>query len=107
MSYDIYLTVDTGGPEPAQVGNDWNFTSNCAPMWRAAGIDFAAISGSTAYWVTPYLELAIENLKADPDRFRAMNAANGWGIYDQLIPALEELLAEWRRHPMATVSVSR
>src|SRR5215472_3718427 len=103
MSYDIWLAIDTGGPEPAEVARPWNFTSNCAPMWCAAGIDFAAISGSTAGMVAPDLERAIEALKADPERFRKMDAPNGWGTYDQLLPALEELLASWRAHPKATV----
>jgi hypothetical protein len=107
VSYDIQLVIDTGGPEPAPIGHGWNYTANCAPMWRAAGIDFAAISGSTVYMVTPDLECAIETLKAAPERFRTMDPPNGWGSYDTLLPALEELLAEWKRHPMATVEVSR
>ena len=107
MSYDIWLEVDTGGAEPAEVGHPWNYTGNCAPMWRAAGIDFAALGGSTAYLVTPDLEHAIETLKADPERFRAMNPANRWGDYDSLLDALGQLLDDWKRHPMATVRVSR
>jgi hypothetical protein len=31
MSYDIWLE-DESGTEVA----DWNYTSNCSPMWRAA-----------------------------------------------------------------------
>lgn len=108
MSYDIYLTVDTGGPEPAYLGDmDWNFTSNVSPMWREAGADLAEFDGKVAGECAPTLRQAITLMEADPDRFRAMDSPNGWGTYEHLMPRLR-VLAEWfERHPKATVEVSR
>jgi hypothetical protein len=40
MSYDIWLEADLGGPEPLHL-DSWNYTSNCAAMWRAAGADLS------------------------------------------------------------------
>lgn len=107
MSYDIWLSIDTGGPEPAYVGKDWNYTSNCGPMWRAAGADLADFHGKTAGECLPILEKAIAELRANPAKYIAMNPANGWGSYDSLVPALGELADTFSRHPKATVEVSR
>lgn len=107
MSYDMYLAVDTGGPEPAYVGNDWNCTSNLALMWRAAGADLASFEGRTAGECAPILRTAVERLLAEPDRFRTMNPPSGWGTYEGLVTSLEELLADYGRHPRAVVEVWR
>jgi hypothetical protein len=107
VSYDIWLEIDTGGPEPACVGRDWNYTSNCVPMWRAAGADLAEFHGKSAADCIPVLSAAIELLRAEPARFEAMDPENGWGSYETLVPALEALLANFEHHPRATVGVSR
>ncbi len=107
MSYDIWLIIDTGGPEPAHVGGDWNCTSNCAPMWRAAGADLAEFNGRKAADCLPVLDAAIQKMQADPETYRAMNPPNGWGDYDSLVRALERLAQELRYHPKATVRVWR
>jgi hypothetical protein len=107
MSYDIWLEINTGGPEPASVGRDWNYTSNCGRMWREAGADLAEFNGQYAGNCLPLLDKAIHNLRAEPAKYEAMNPANGWGSYATLLPALEELAANFRAHPLATVQVSR
>jgi hypothetical protein len=106
MSYDIWLQVDTGGPEPLTTG-DWNFTSNVSRMWRAAGADLAEFHGKSAAECAPVLRSAIAVLEADPDRFSAMDSPNGWGTYRQLVPALRRLLGLFEAHPKTTVAVSR
>lgn len=107
MSYDIWLTIDTGGDEPAYVGRDWNYTSNCGPMWRAAGADLAEFHGKTAGECLPILDAAITELRADPAKYVAMNPENGWGSYESLLPELDLLADNFRHHPKATVVVSR
>lgn len=107
MSYDIWLTIDTGGTEPAHIGHGWNYTSNCAPMWRAAGADLAEFDGKTAGECLPQLHTAIDGLKASPAVYRAMNPDNGWGSYDILVTALDVLALQFAAHPKATVRVSR
>lgn len=106
MSYDIWLEVNTGGPEPAQVGEDWNYTRNCGPMWRAAGVDLAEFDGKLADECLPVLRRAIDELRANEAKYVAMNPPNGWGSYDTLVPALERLAETFTRHPLAHVRVS-
>jgi hypothetical protein len=107
MSYDIWLEADLGGPKPITVGNGWNYTSNMSDAWREAGADLAQFDGKTAGECAFFLSLAIDRMKADPDKYRAFNAPNGWGSYDTLVPALDQLLALFRTAPRATVVVSR
>lgn len=107
MSYRIGLEIDTGGPEPAVLDVDWYCTSNCAPMWHAAGLGLAGFDGRTAGECLPELEQVLVVLRADPARFEAMNPPNGWGSYASLVEALDELAQGLRRHPKATVSVHR
>lgn len=107
MSYDIWLEIDTGGPEPATVAQDWNYTSNCAPMWRAAGAPLADFDGELADTCLPVLNHAIAELENNPDPYRAMDPENGWGSYDSLLPALRRLRDMFAAHPRATVRVSR
>lgn len=108
MSYDIWLEADIGdGKRLPLAALDWNYTSNCGPMWRAAGADLADFDMLPAGECTADLRSAINNMLADPDRFRAMNPENGWGSYDTLLPALCRLLAAFEEAPKAIVRVSR
>ena len=108
MSYDVSLAVDTGGDEPAVVGDlYWNYTSNCAPMWRKAGADLADFHGKLAGECLPALESAVAAMCAAPAVYKDMDPASGWGSYDTLLPRLVELAAEFRAHPKAIVQVSR
>ncbi len=106
MSYDVSLTIDTGGTELAYVGGGWNYTSNCVPMWRTAGADLNGFHGKPAGDCLPVLEAAIKRMEDDPNTFRVMDPPNGWGSYDTLLPALRELAAQLRAHAKATVEVS-
>jgi hypothetical protein len=107
MSYDVWLEVDTGGAEPAQVGESWNQTSNVAPMWRAAGADLAEFHGMLAADCVPQLQAAITNMVEQPDKYTPMNPPNGWGSYDTCLGFLRGLLAEFVKHPKATVHIWR
>jgi len=107
MSYDIWLEVGTGGKEPATVGDSWNFTTNCAPMWRLAGADLAGFHGKKAFDCAGTLSDAIVHMERRPEKFSALDTPNGWGTYAQLLPALRRLLATFEAHPKAIVRVSR
>lgn len=107
VSYDIDLVIDTGGPEPHSIDICWNYTSNCAPMWRAAGVDLAEFDGQPVKHCIEPLLSGINAMRRDPARFRAMNPPNGWGDYDTLLQALMALLRHFRAHPKATVEVRR
>lgn len=107
MSYDIHLEIDTGGPEPAVVGRDFNMTSNVGPMWRKAGADLADFEGKKAGTVVSVLDAAVAQMKAQPDEYRALNPSNGWGTYEGCLEFLEELRDTCAANPNATVRVCR
>lgn len=103
---DVRLTIDTGGPEPAQVGESMNMTSNVWPMWqRALGGSIRELDGLTGTEALPRLDEAIEDMQINPEVYAEMNPANGWGDSDGACRFLKELAKACRRHPRATVRV--
>lgn len=60
-----------------------------------------------AHDISPVLRRGIATLKADPDRFKAMNPSNGWGTYDTLLQFAEDYLAACEKWPDAEINVSR
>lgn len=107
MSYDIWLTIDTGGPEPAAVTEGRNMTSNVGPMWRLAGADLAEFHGKPAGDCLPLLRTAVATMRAEPATYSALNPDNGWGDYYGCVRFLEGLADDFEAHPKATVVVSR
>jgi hypothetical protein len=111
MSYDLYLEADLGGPEPSQVGDlDWNYTSNCAPMWRLAMPEsdgLAGMHGMSAGVAANVLRAGIARMEKAPNAYRALNPDNGWGDFDSQLASLWRLLAAFEAHPRAIVAVSR
>lgn len=87
MSADIYVTFADG------TNMDVNYTYNLTSMHRAA------LEGVALHTNRPDPELFLLRLKTlvhqfdrDPDRFRALNPANGWGDYDTHLRQLRSLL---------------
>lgn len=122
MSYDIWLgrpeteadCEHCGGTGKTTVGGeydesptDWNYTSNCAWMWREAGADLASFDGDQAKDWAPLLKAAIDVLESEPERFREGNPKNGWGDYNSLVERLKVLLGQFEEHPDLIVRVSR
>ena len=113
MSLDVYLESD---PCPycgrKDDGFSSNITHNLGRMAAEAGIydvlwrpDEAGIERASQ--VADTLRVGITEMRADPERFRRFNAANGWGTYDQFLPWLKEYLAACEANPSARVRVSR
>jgi hypothetical protein len=109
MSYDLYLMIDTGGPEPAEVADVGNYTSNVSPLWALAlGKPLSEFHGAAAGSCVKTLEKAVRHMRdpANAARYRAMQPENGWGNLEGATRYLEDLLSECRRHPRAWVYVS-
>ena len=53
------------------------------------------------------LSAGLALLKSDPKRFERFNDPNGWGLYENFVPFVENYLKACERHPDATVVVSR
>lgn len=101
MSYNVYCEgLD-------ELGEEWNFTSNCASMWRKAGADIASFHGKRAGDCVTPMAAAVENLIEFPGVFRLMDDPGDWGTYDQLLPRMIVLLQAFRECPDAVVEVSR
>lgn len=124
MSYDVSLYIpretetcyrcpcgaEHQTPAEAEVFHA-NYTSNCSPMWDAAGCRlrewaYEKAEGRTASTLIEPLETAIATMVADPQRFIAMNPDNGWGSYETVIPFLRSILSACRAYPEARVYVS-
>jgi len=71
-----------------------NYTYNVSKMWYEAmpgSKQFVDIDGMTGDDSIPVLQTAITRLKADPDKYQAMNPENGYGTYTGFVEFLEEL----------------
>jgi hypothetical protein len=107
VSYDVWLSPSADEPY-AEGSTEWlNYTSNVAPMWRAAGVDLAECHGRPAAQVAEGLMGALAAMDDDPDRFRAMDPPNGWGDFDGCRTYLRKILAACLLMPSGYVFVSR
>ena len=106
MSLDISLA----GPEVVLVEKfSANMTHNVTPMWKLAGIyDALYVSrGKKAGEVLVVLKAGLKDMRARPFQYRSLDAKNGWGTYDDALPWLVELVAEFTKYPDATIGVSK
>ncbi len=107
MSYDVWLTIDTGGKEPATVVECGNMTSNVAPAWHAAGANVASFDGKLAGRCLSQVTWALDNLTERPEDFAGTIQGNGsWGSIQDAIEYLTKLRDAFRTHPKCTVCVS-
>lgn len=89
-----------------------NITHNLNKMAKAAGIyrclwrpDENGID--YAKEIIESLKSAISRMENRPDIYKEYNAQNGWGIYDDFLPWLKQLLVACEAHPYARIIVSR
>jgi hypothetical protein len=89
-----------------------NITHNLGKMASEAGVYQAMWRPEEQGWtkaselVEP-LKSGLEQLRSDPDRFKAFNPENGWGSYEGLVEFVESYLSACIEYPEADVSVSR
>jgi hypothetical protein len=116
MSLDLYLqvTADVGGAEP-HVVTLWsaNYTHNCNTMAEAAGIQKHVwrpeelLEIKTAGDLVEPLRAGIRRMEEEPQKFIALNPANGFGSYETFLPWLKKYLAACMEYPKATIYASR
>lgn len=91
---------------------DANITHNLGGMANEAGI-YGVVwkpeeNGiNTAKDLILPLEKGIALMESDPKRFKAFNAKNGWGLYENFLPWLKEYLRACKEYPDAFVRASR
>jgi hypothetical protein len=107
MSLDVYLTA----VRKTEVFSA-NITHNLGRMADEAGIyecvwrpDEADIKHAGEL-IEP-LRNGIALMESAPERFRAFDAPNGWGTYDQFVPWLKKYLHACEQNPDAAIGVSR
>ena len=113
MSLDVYLEppkCSHCGLGKEEIG--FNITHNLGPMAKEAGIYQEVwrpgeVCIAKAEQMIEPLRKGIAEMKADPERFKALDSSNGWGTYADFLPWLEEYLAACEANPDADLSVSR
>ena len=107
MSLDVYLER----MQPTVVF-DYNITHNLGRMAVEAGLYNALWNPEAAgvrqsRQLAPLLREGLARLEAEPDRFRAFDAPNGWGKYEHLVEFVRAYLKACEEFPDATVRTSR
>ena len=107
MSLDVYLNR----VQPTTVFN-YNITHNLGRMAGEAGLyqplwEPDVIGAKQARQLVPLLREGLARLEAEPDRFRAFDAPNGWGKYEHLVEFVRAYLKACEEFPDATVETSR
>lgn len=108
MSYDVYIVTpgcSTCGKTEDESHTGWNPTWNLSPMFpmALAGKPFSdepdqespyglrLLSGKLLSETVAALDLALYRMKIDPERYQALDAPNGWGVYADAISVFEGL----------------
>ena len=107
MSLDVMLTK----VRPTEIYSA-NITHNLGKMAKAAGIYQhlwrpEEIGITKARELIDPLQTGLAKLEADPEKFEAYNAPNGWGLYKHFVPFVRKYLEACKENPDADVSVSR
>lgn len=107
MSLDVYLSV----VKPCVVF-EANITHNLGQMAGEAGIYQymwrpEEINIVKACELIEPLTAGLALMRSDPARFKAFDAKNGWGTYDQFLPWIEKYLDACKENSDADVRVSR
>jgi hypothetical protein len=120
MSLNVYLYCDKivsyDKGKTSQEDNDCvhsaNITHNLGLMAGEAGIYKALwrpeeINATQAKDIIDLLEAGLADLKARPEHYEQLNSPNGWGLYKDFVPFVEEYLQACKEYPEATIEVSR
>lgn len=104
MSADLWLEIDTGGKEAAEVSETYNVTYNLTPMLKAAGYPgHREMLGAPASEAGGVFRSVADRLRADAARFDAMNPPNGWGTREWAIEFCDLMAAACAEHPKAVI----
>ena len=87
-----------------------NYTYNVSGMYREAfkpqegGVN--QLHEMDCSEAIKHLQRAIDAMKVDPDKYKVMNPANGWGDYEGAMRTLNDLLVLCQEHLEGTVVIS-
>jgi hypothetical protein len=111
MSLNVYLDDPTSTYETESL-YEANITHNLITMAFEAGIYDAlwqpkAIEKTKASDIVELLEKGLADLKARPEYFEKFNSSNGWGMYENFVPWVEEYLEACKKYPDALIRTSK
>lgn len=129
MSYDTYITVDTGGGQRPAVVECGNMTGNIGGMYRKAmpwregmvaiysGHDtpdprdsqragLCGLSGMRCSDALPILNEGVRYMEDHPAEMRELEPSNGWGSYEGALKYLRGIRDACAEHPLARIEVS-
>ena len=104
------MLLGLDSPEFTTEHGDIKYTYNVGGMYREAfkpqegGVD--QLHEMDCNEASKHLQRAIDAMKADPDKYKVMNPANGWGDYEGAMRTLNDLLVLCQEHPEGTVVIS-
>lgn len=125
MSLDVYLTGETTEQEcvcsrccdvhmrtKTEEFYSANITHNLTDMASEAGIYKhlwrpEEIGITKANQLIEPLQRSVDLMLADPPRFEKLNSSNGWGLYENFVPFVQEYLNACKEFPTSDVTVSR
>lgn len=110
MSWDVYISIDTGSDEYATIWSG-NHTWNIAPMFYKAFEStgnkegLRSLDGQKCSVVTSVIQMALDHMKNNPDEYEILNPKNGWGSYESAMGFLGDILENCVKHPLCTIFV--
>jgi hypothetical protein len=106
MSYNVNFLIDTGAPDLQSVA-DFNFTSNCQPMFAMA-IDGGlwALHGKGARYCAETLRAALHDMQQRQCEYKELDPANGWGSFDSAFLFVQTLFEASIVHKNCIITVS-
>jgi hypothetical protein len=89
-----------------------NITHNLVPMAMKAGLyclwhPMEEVGATQASRLIPFLEKGIQYMKDHKEELEELNPPNGWGDYKGLLRFAENVLANCKLNPSATIAVDR
>lgn len=119
MSLDIWGNIPIAKCECPKCNHEWtdsenvfnfNITHNLKPMAKEAGIDILwdwDLIGKKAWYLIDKLKIALDKMSTNPEHYKQFDSANGWGIYNDFLPWLNELLEACEEYPHAILRISK
>ena len=105
MSYDVNFIIKHEHCE--YVGDKWiSHTSKTAEMMKeVCGSWPSTWDGMRCADMYPILMQGIALLKDNPERYRHLEAGNGWGTVETTINFLSQIAENCQKHPTAIIEV--
>jgi hypothetical protein len=72
------------------------------PLWRPEEKGF-----TKAEDIIEIVETGLAELKANPKKYKEYDSDNGWGLYINFVPWVENVLKACKEYPKAIIDVSR